>query len=947
MKKGLAVHILLAAVFFSVSTHATAQAGSDVKTGGGPAINMEAPLPLDPAVVTGKLPNGMTYYIRKNAKPEKRLELRLVVNAGSVLEDEDSRGIAHFCEHMAFNGTERFKKHELTNYLESIGMRFGPELNAYTGFDETVYMLQVPTDSAGVVDTAFRILDDWSRRVSYEDAEIDRERGVVVEEWRLGRGADSRIRDRQLPILLRDSRYADRLPIGKKEVIEKAPHDLFRKFYRAWYRPDLMAVIVVGDCDPPAIEKLIRDTFDSPVLSGQLSRTEFPVPDHDETLFAIATDPEATRSSVSVYWKRLIRIEKTVGQYRRTIVEALFNSALNRRLDELARLADPPFLGAYSAIGDLVRTKEVYVLGAGVKDGGIERGLETILTEGARVARFGFTPAEIAREKADLLRAMETAYNERDKTESANFAGEYADHFLSGEPAPGVEFEYRVFREYMPGITVEEVNALARELITDTNRVVMASGPEKAGVVMPSEAALRAVFDRVAAKTITAYSDSVSDTPLVPSKPKSGRVTTVKTVPDLGVTEWTLSNGIRVILKPTDFKNDEVQFAAWSPGGSSLVPDSLVVAAETAVTVVDESGYGAFGKVELEKKLAGKVVSVSPWIDDLREGLSGGASPKDLDTMFQLIRLVFTAPRADNTAFMSVVERMKGAVENRAARPETAFGDTLSTTLAGYSPRMRPWTMALLNEMNLRGSSSFYRDRFADAGDFTFCFVGAFDIAKMKPLVETWLGSLPTKGRKETWRDNGIRPPDGVVKKTVRKGIEPKSQTRIVFTGPFEWNLRNRYIFESLASALRIRLREVLREDMGGTYGVSVGGSLERFPKPEYTFSFGFGSAPDRAGELAGTVYSLIDSVKTDGFAATYLERVKETQLRQREVNLKNNSFWLGILQTYISNGDDPRDLLKYPDLVRSLTSDDLKAAARTYLDTNRYVQVVLIPEKE
>jgi zinc protease len=913
-----------------------------------PSLAQDARLPVDTAVTVGKLGNGLTYYIRRNGKPEKRLELRLVVNAGSVLEDENQRGIAHFCEHMAFNGTKNFKKRELTDYLESIGMRFGPELNAYTGFDETVYMLQVPTDSAGVVEKSFQILEDWAHLVSYDDSEIDRERGVILEEWRLGRGADARMRDKQIPILLKDSRYAERLPIGKREVIEGAPHEVIRSFYHEWYRPELMAVIAVGDLDTAGIERLIRQHFSGfETPKDTPKRAMFPVPDHKETLFAIATDPEATRSGVSILYTRAVHREKTVRDYRRKIVEGLYNAALNRRLNELARKADPPYLFAYSALDNLVRTKDVYLLGAGVREGGIERGLDTLLTEAVRVERFGFTPSEIEREKEELLRSMEQAYNERAKTESASYAAEYADNFMSDEPIPGIEFEYRLFREEIPGITVDEVNRLAGELITDANRVIWVNAPEKPGMKAPSEKELLSVFDAVRKKEVAAYTDTVSDSPLVSGTPEGSPVTAERSFPELGVTEWTLANGVRVVLKPTDFKNDEVLLSAFSPGGSSLVPDSLVVPAETATSVIGEGGLDGFSLTDLEKKLAGKIVSVSPLIDDLEEGLSGSASPKDMETLFQLVWLTFTAPRPDSTAFRSVVERLRGMVENRSARPETAFGDTLAVTMAGYSPRVRPWTINLLREMSLSASSAIYRDRFADAGDFTFFFVGAFDTTAIKPLVETWLGGLPSLGRKESWRDLGIRPPAGVVEKTVRKGIEPKSQTRIVFSGPFEWTLRNRYVLDSLASALRIRLREVLREDMSGTYGVSVGISVDRFPRSEYLFSVGFGSAPERADELAATVFALIDTVKAAGVSEATLAKVKEAQLRQREVNLKENSFWLSALRTYYSHGDDPLDILKYPELVRSLTSNDIKKAAEMYLNEKNYVKVVLMPEKK
>ena len=908
----------------------------------------EEKLPIDSLATVGQLDNGLRYVIRKNQKPENRVELRLVVDAGSVLEDEDQQGLAHFVEHMAFNGTKNFAKQELIDYLELIGMRFGPDLNAYTSFDETVYMLTVPTDSAEVVETAFQILEDWAHQISFEPEEIDKERGVVVEEWRLGRGAQRRMFDEQLPILLKDSRYATRLPIGQKAVLDTFQHEALRRFYRTWYRPDLMGLVAVGDLEPAALEALVQDYFARiPAAASPRDRTVFPVPDHEETLFAIATDPEATYNSVSIYYKMDVRPQGTVSAYRRSLIEALYHQMFNQRLHELTKRPEPPFLGAYSGQGRWLRSKEFFILGAGVQNNGFDAGLEALLLEAARVREFGFTASELEREKKEMLRGMEQSYRERDKQQSSRFAAEYVRHLLTDEAIPGIAKEYQLYQDLLPGIALAEVNALASEWTSEKNRVIAVEAPEQEGIAVPNERDLRAIFAAVAQQEIAPYADEVSDEPLVAQVPAPAAIVARSQIPEIGVTWWTLANGIRVCLKPTDFKNDEILFRAYSPGGHSLVPDADYVAASTAASVVSEGGVGPFDKIELEKKLAGKVVRVAPWISSLREGLSGSASPEDVQTLFELIYAFFTAPRLDSTAFQAYQTRMKGSIQNRSARPETAFSDTIAVTMAQYHHRARPWSLELLNEMDLAASMAVYQDRFADAGDFSFFFVGNFTLEAMEPLVCTYLGGLPATGREEAWRDVGIEAPAGVIDKAVYRGIEPKSQSRLIFTGPFEYDgWKNNLELRAMTSVLQIKLREVLREDLGGTYGVWISSSGARYPDEEYRISITFGSDPERVEELTQVIFEQIDSLKTVGTTDLYIEKVKEMRQRQREIDLKENSFWVGSLASLDFNGVDPRRLIQYPALVDSLTAEAVQQAAQNYFNMDRYVRVVLYPEE-
>jgi zinc protease len=903
-------------------------------------------LPRDPHVIIGTLPNGLRYYIRRNAKPEKRAELRLVVNAGSILEDDDQRGLAHFLEHMAFNGTARFPKNQLVSYLERVGMRFGPDINASTSFDETIYELQIPTDSASIEGKAFDILEDWARGMSLDTAEITKERGVVIEEWRLGRGADARMLDKQFPILLEGSRYADRLPIGDKKTLETFNPAAVSRFYADWYRPDLMAIVAVGDFDPAQIEALIKSHLsDVPAKPDAKPRPKFGVPDQDSTLVAIATDKEAEYTTTSVYFKMPRRTSTTVGGYRQDLTEALFSQMLNDRLDEIRQKPDAPFIGAGGGKSTFIGDRDAFTLTAFVPDGGALRGLEAVLAEAVRVQKHGFTATELARAKQNLLRSYERAFAERDKRQSAALVGELVRNFLDGEAIPGIEYEYPLAQRLVPAITLGDVNRLAGEWLSDRNRVITVNAPEKPGVTVPSASELLAAFDAVRKRDLAAYDDGNANRPLVSRAPKAATIVTTTKVPEVGVTNWVLSNGVRVILKPTDFKADEVLILGTSPGGASLLSPTDFARAREATTLVTEGGVGAFNQIDLQKALAGKAASASPSIGELTEQMFGRGSPKELETVFQLMYLYFTAPRADTTAVVALKQRFRAAIANRGASPEQVFDDTLSVTLSSHHPRSMPVSVATVDSLDLGSSMRFYRDRFSDASDFTFVIVGNFTVDSIKPLVLEWLGGLPSTRRKETWKDIGLHTPTGVVARDVKRGTEPKARTVIVFNGPFEWNRQNRYALASLAEVLRMRLRDVLREELGGTYDVSVSQSSERDPRQEFQFSIDFGSAPERVDTLRAAVFRELEKIKRDGPTADEIEKVREIQRRSEEVEMRQNGFWLNALAASARYGQDPRLILKRTELRTILTPTLVRDIARRYLDESRYVQVRLLPE--
>jgi zinc protease len=914
----------------------------------GAALNLDERIPVDAKVRIGTLPNGLRYYIRKNTRPEKRAELRLAINAGSILENDDQRGYAHFVEHMAFNGTTNFAKNDLVKYLQSIGVRFGADLNAYTSFDETVYILPIPTDTAKLVDQAFTILRDWANGLTFDPTEVVSERGVVREEWRLGKGAGERMFYQLLPIALKDSRYAKRLPIGTDTSIMGATRESLRPFYQDWYRPELMAVIAVGDFDVTEIENRIKAKFtDLPRRPNARPRTVSTVPNNIRPLVAIATDKEATSTDVSLYFKLPKASTTTIREYRRDLTERLYLQMLNGRLGEITQKPDAPFTGAGAGKGSfLARDVEAFSLDAGVQDGGVERGLEALLVEARRVDQFGFLQTELDRAKTNLLRSYERANAERDKSESGDYADELIRNFLEQEVIPGIEYEYKITQQLLPTIALDDVNKLASSWISDENRVVIVQAPIKDGVKVPSESELLAVFDKASKAAVVAYSESVSGDALITTMRPAGRVTSGRSIPGTGVSEWKLSNGARVLFKPTDFKADQILFSAYSDGGNSFVKDADFMSAAFSAQIVSLSGLGQFNRIDLGKKLAGKAASVGASIGEMTEGLSGQASPKDIETLFQLTYLNFTGARLDTVAFNAAKLSIVPYLQNRGVSPDEVFNDTVQVTLAQHHFRARPLTTSTFNEVSAPKAIDFFKDRFANAGDFTFVFVGALDTVALKPLVETYLASLPGTGRRDSARVVSPAAPKGVIEKTVRKGIEKKATTIISFSGACTYSPETRVAFRAMVDAFQMRLDELLREKLGGVYSPSVGGSCGRRPRQEYGLQVRFESSDENVEALSKAVFALIDTIKTQGPRAADVEKVREQIVRSREVDLKQNSYWLSGIVTREQSGEEIAGLLApYDDLVKKITAAQIQDAAKKYFDTKNYARFVLLPE--
>jgi len=903
----------------------------------------DQPLPIDKRITKGTLPSGLTYYILPHKKPEKRAQLWLAVNAGSVLEDDDQRGLAHFVEHMAFNGTKRFPKQAIVDMLEKSGVAFGADLNAYTNFDETVYTLQVPTDKPELVNQAISVLRDWSDGVTFDPTEVDKERGVVLEEWRLGRGAQMRMFDKQAPILFHGSKYADRITIGKPEIIKNAPPATLVRFYKDWYRPELMSVIAVGDFDAAEIESRIKSEFASlkPSAPNARPRALVPVPPHAEELVSIQTDPEATRAAVSIVTKIPRRLLRTERDYRRSLGERLFHSMLNARLDEIRRKPDAPFTFAASFSGKFVRSEDAFTQIAMVKESESQQGFASLLEEDLRVVRHGFTTTELERAKADVLRSVEQSTRERDTTDSKSFAREIVRNYLDEEAMPGLEAELELTKKLLPTFALEEVDKIG-EALAKGSRVVTLTGP--AAMNAPSESQIVAITKTTEAKTLDAYIDTPSNVALMTTLPAPGAVTATKTIPEIGVTEWTLKNGARVVLKPTTFKNDEVRMVAFANGGSSLAPDADFESARFASTIAAQGGVGAFDAVALRKALAGKVVSVNPSIGELEEEVAAYASPSDLETMFQLVYLTFTQPRRDVPAFEAWRNLETESVRNRSLSPTDYFADQLATFSTQNHLRRRPTTVESLAKIDYDKAFAFYKQRFADASGFTFVFVGNLDLDRTKKLVEQYVGSLPAAGHKENFRDPNVTRPRGVAKKSIAKGSEPKSSVTLTFHGDERWSRDADNDMRMLGEVLRIRLREILREDMGGVYGVSATGAITRRPKQQFTFNVSFGCAPENVDKLEKATFDEIAAIQKNGIGAEYIQKVKELRKRAHETALKENTWWIHELERAYTFGDDPKLVVDFDPWVEKVTSDRVKAAAKKYLSNAQYILGELRP---
>lgn len=935
--------LLILAVACKPTSTETSGSATDPLLATYPELNDE--MPFDPNVRKGTLANGLTWYIEPKSEPQERVQLWIAVRVGSVHEDDDQQGLAHYVEHMAFNGSEHFPKNELIEYLESIGTKFGAHLNAHTSFEETVYKLQVPTDEADFVDKGFLVLRDWAGRLAFTDDEMTKERGVVLEEWRRSRGASGRARDAMIPVWFHGARQAERLPIGTVESLQTFELDAARRFYKDWYRPDLMAVFVVGDIDPDAMQAKIEATFgDFQGPETPRERTQYELPIHAENLYRVHADPEQPYSILQVLTKRQ-SVEKTkVRDYRDAYIGRLATRILGERFNDLTKTPDAPFTRAGLSRNRMTPVAEQDGLFAIARDGQVEGALKASLVEVERLKRHGVSEAELERAKANVLRGVEKNFNEREKETSRSALSELLRNFTNGEQFQGVEWEMAALQRYLPGITVADVNAAAATMLTGSGLVVMATVPEKEGMPAPTDDSLKAVVEAVAVMEIPPMAVEEAAGDLLAELPTPGSVVSKARDEANDLDVWTLSNGITVLVKPTDFKADEIRVEGFTRGGHSLATDDDYIAAATANSIRRASGVGPFTAAQLGKWLAGRNASVSLTVSELGNRARATTTPDDLEIALQLLHAHATLPRFDEDGFTLAQANGKDRAANREANPNTAFNDAAARLLWGDHLRTRPWTVETYDAMNLETAKTFHEARTANWGDAVFAVVGTVDPAVLEPLVAQYLATLPA-GTPETYADVGKRRAAAAASETIRRGLEPKARVKLTFPGEFESAPETRHALRMLGKWMSFRLREVLREDLGGTYSVGARVS-ERFePVSDYAISIDFQCDPERVEELTAAAFGVVDEVLAAPPTQEYATRIVEQERRSLEEDLRKNSFWMGALLGNRKRGEPVEALGTYWGLHDAITPATLHAAATTYIDRGRVVTVTLLPE--
>ena len=915
----------------------------------GQDFKLSDPLPQDPNVITGVLPNGMTYYVRHNAEPKNRAYLWLVVNAGSVCEDTNQLGLAHFMEHMQFNGTKHFPKDRLIKFLESTGMKFGADLNAYTSFDETVYMLEVPLDKPAYLDTALLIMYDWSHLASLETEEIEKERGVIHEEWRLGKGAQDRLMRQTLPVIFWGSKYAEREPIGKPEVFDHFAPDVLRQFHKDWYRPDLEAIIVVGDFDAQKVANEIKKMFsDFQGPEKERPRVYPELPQHKDVKVKVATDKEARYPLVEFVYKHPMKQIKTYGDYRDMLVTNLFEQILNQRLRENMMKPSSPYAFAAGGYSHLIDKTDALFIYSVAKSKKIADDVKFLLEETKRIKEYGFTQDELDRAKKSILKDYEKAYKEKDKTKSEDYLQEYHKNFSVEKAAfPGIDLEYKLANKFVPEISLDEVNNKAKSLITDENMVIIVTAPEKDDVPVPSEQDILNMVKEVKETKLAANETSKTVTSLIDKEPKAGKVEKEETNKELGTVTWTLSNGIKVVLKQTDFKNDEILLSAYSKGGYSLYKPKDLTEARVAAEFINNSGLGKLSPVDLDKYLSDKNASVSPYISKDYEGFDGKSSVDDFETMMQMVYLYFTQPRYDEESFDAYKERMVAMLENKASDPQSVWIDTLTSVLSSRSIYGKPLSADDYKNVDYKKIYKIYKKRFSDPASFTFVLVGNLDPAKVKPVIEKYLGSLKAKDRHENYVYRGAVLPVGKVeRKSVYKGTEDKSMTIMMYTGNFENNLKESLLLKGVSEILTDHLLKSIREEQALTYSISAFPRFQLEPKSRYGVMIFYSSSPDTAFYIVDEVNRISNDIKKEITDKEYKATIAKLK-KEHEVKMRENDYWLEQIERIEKGLSDGSSLLKYNDVVSTIKKEDLKKAAAKYLNEKSYIAVVLKPEKK
>ena len=942
MKKLLTILMLLA--FMGSMTFVQAQGAQGKKS------DLTAKVPVDKKVKIGKLANGMTYYIRANKKPENRVQFRLVTNAGSILEDDDQQGLAHFCEHMAFNGTQYYKGNEMISTLQKNGIEFGRGINAWTAFDETVYYVELPSDNKDLVEMGFKILDGWASKLLFDQNEIEHERGVILEEWRGGLGAQERLRKATWPIMLKGSRYADRLPIGLEEVIRNFQRPVITRFYNDWYRPDLQAVIIVGDIDVNAMEAKIHEYFDSrKAVENPRPRPEFDIPGNKEPLVAIATDKEATNASMMLFWKHKKAPQGTIGDYRASLVRNLVSGMLDDRYNELSEKATAPFIYAGGGYGGFLgRSCDAFIGSCAPKENRIEEATEAVLAEIFRAVQNGFTATELDRQKEEMLEHYRKMAKEANKTNSNNFAQEYTNNFLEGEVIPGIMAENRYAKEFIPEITLEECNALIRTWVTEENFVYYLTAPQQEGYKVPTEQEVLKIYNRARSNKYAAWVDNYKDEPLFEKQLAAVTPKLTKTNTVLDYKEYTCPNGVKFIVKKTDLKDDEIQMNSYAWGGTSLYSDAEYYMASTTAGFIDDAGIAQFSSTQLSKKLKGVNVSISPDISDQTQGFSGSCAPKDLETMLQLLTLYYEAPRKDKESFDKNVDQLRNQLKFIGENPQVVFIKKYIETARPGDPRaIAVPTEENIASLNLDRMYEIFRERFSNAAHQTFFFVGNIEDADVN-LIAKYLGNLPTtKAKAEKYRKLKDYDFKGTPRATAYKGTD--NQGIMLMSGStkgYKHSPKNAEIINQLSACMEITALEIIREKMGGTYSPSVNVSYSRIPEQEVSWTFYINCNPDSTNIIENAAMEILKQYINNGPDAETLAKVQEQQIINRQNSKQNNGFWMGqIMGSYRFNESRDYVVNDYESIVKSITAKDIQAAAKKFIDLKHYLVVFLKPE--
>ena len=866
----------------------------------------------DPSVKTGLLKNGFRYYIKRNVEPAGRATIYLANKAGSILENEEERGIAHFIEHMNFNGTKHFPKNELISYLERSGVKFGADLNAYTGFDETVYQLPLPTDNADLWNNGLQIMRDWAADATLDKTEFDKERGVIQEERRMRKDAGSRIAEQYRPILYNHSRYADRMPIGKDNVVLKSDVSVARNFYKRWYRPDLQALIIVGDIDINAVEKQVIKLFsDLRSPAHAVPRKTYAIPLKKSTDFLRTSDPEFSQSYIQFYFKQLSYPVKTREDFRKQLVERLTNMLYANRLSAVYNNSKPAYMGASVEISPLIANLDALTFNVALNPEKIKSSFDAFWTEMERVKRFGFTADEIQSVKDRFNRSMELALSEKNKAKSASYAENYLQHFLKGDAYHTVEERDKLYHLYIDQITGKEIAQYLGAYLKSADQTILVLGPDKGKDQLPDQQLLNKWMRAIEITDIKPYQAEKAAGSLLTQIPVPGKIVKEEQINKLGIYHWQLDNGMNIYAKPTDFKNNEVLFSGFSNGGTSLYDDVDFYSAKNAAAFITSSGLGQFNAGQLDQILNKKAIQVQPYIADRSEGFAGASASGDLPTAFEMLYLYMTAAKLDTARFNRIITQSKSAFRNRTPDPERDFSDTISYVLSGYHPRRKPASIENYDQIDSAKVRAIFRERFSNPGDFTFVFTGNFNVDSLKIWTANYLGAVPPDGKAERAKDLHIRVPEGKIRKDLQAGKSDKATVQFVLSGKYDYETKSNLYLDLLKAALQFRLNTRLREVEGGVYSPQVYVTKAKEPVNFYAYTLSFECDPARMEQLITAAKEEIAELSKSGVTAEELQKFVAEESRANELELRSNQFWSAYIASAINNDEPLASLLE------------------------------------